>query len=158
MQEQKNIIRKELLARRKAISTPEVINRSQIICQRVFTEVNWEEVLTVCTYEASPGLGEIDTAPLVSLLAGLPNPPTITIVEAHSKAPFPVGNFDVIIVPVLGFDETKHRLGQGGGWYDRFLATQPQATTVGLAHAQFKTTFPHEPHDIPLNSIITERK
>lgn len=102
-------------------------------------------------------MGEINVEPLLSMLADLPEAPEVTIVEPHSKAPFPIGIFDVVIVPVLAFDNDNHRLGQGGGWYDRFLATQPQAQTIGLAHAEFKTTFPHETHDIPLDFIVTEQ-
>jgi len=157
MHEQKNTLRKQLLRERKAVPAAKVDAISQIICQRVFKEFNWNEVRTVCTYEGSPSSGEIDTKPLLSLLANLPNPPTITIVEPRPQALLPIGIFDVIIVPVLGFDETNHRLGQGGGWYDRFLASQPQATTIGLAPAQFKTSFPHESHDIPLDLIVTEK-
>lgn len=157
MHEQKNSIRKQFLAERKSLPAAHIDTLSQIICERAFTEIDWDDVLTVCAYEASPGTGEIDTAPLLSLLAGLPNPPTITMVEPHSQAPFPTGIFDVIIVPVLGFDTENHRLGQGGGWYDRFLVSQPQARTIGLAHAQFKVAFPHEAHDIPLDLIFTEQ-
>jgi len=157
MHEQKNTLRKQLLRERKAVPAAKVDAISQIICRHVFKEFNWNEVRTVCTYEGLPSSGEIDTKPLLSLLANLPNPPTITIVEPRPQALLPIGIFDVIIVPVLGFDETNHRLGQGGGWYDRFLASQPQATTIGLAPAQFKTSFPHESHDIPLDLIVTEK-
>ena len=42
--------------------------------------------------------------------------------------------FDVVIVPMLGFVESGHRLGHGKGWYDRFLASQFSAYTIGLSY------------------------
>ncbi len=157
MQEQKKALRKQLLTVRQQLPAGIVDHVSQDICQRAFRLLDWSTVQTVCTYEPAPNSGEIDTAPLLTMLSRLPNPPVVTMVEPQARAPMPRGTFDVIIVPVLGFDEQNHRLGQGGGWYDRFLATQPQARTIGLAHATAKTTFPHEPHDIPLDIIITEK-
>jgi len=67
--------------------------------------------------------------------------------------------FDVVIVPMLGFDDTGHRLGHGKGWYDRFLAGQSGATTIGLCYEAglVQTGLPHEPHDIALKYIVTER-
>lgn len=156
MQQQKAIIRKQLINKRKLLSAGTVDRVSQNICIRAFASIDWSNVQTVCTYEPAANSGEIDTAPLLALLSRLPNPPTVTMVESQAHATIPQGMFNVIIVPVVGFDEENYRLGQGGGWYDRFLASQPHACTIGLAHATSKTSFPHEPHDIPLDHIITE--
>jgi 5-formyltetrahydrofolate cyclo-ligase len=67
--------------------------------------------------------------------------------------------FDVIIVPVLGFDRQGNRLGYGRGHYDRFLRGQSDALTIGLAYAAAEVTpnIPAEPHDVPLHYIVTER-
>lgn len=157
MHESKKRIRKPLVTARRALPAALVDSNSKIICNYAFRLIDWTSVKSVCIYEAVPGTGEINVEPLLSMLAELPMPPEITIVASHSKAPFPVGIFDVVIVPVLAFDDENHRLGQGGGWYDRFLTSQSQACTIGLAHAEFKTTFPHETHDIPLDFIITEQ-
>lgn len=157
MQEQKKALRKQLLTVRKQLPAGTVDYVSQKICERALQLLDWSTIETVCTYEPAPNSGEIDTIPLLTMLSRLPNPPKITMVEPHAQAPMPQGVFDVIIVPVLGFDEQNHRLGQGGGWYDRFLALQPEARTIGLAHASAKTTFPHEPHDIALDIIVTEQ-
>lgn len=68
-------------------------------------------------------------------------------------------HFDVIIVPVLGFDNAGFRLGYGGGFYDRFLAAQPDAITIGLAYEQGRVDkLPHEDHDMSLKYIITENE
>lgn len=63
---------------------------------------------------------------------------------------------DVLIVPLLGFTETGERLGQGGGHYDRWLAQHPDTATVGLGwDSQRVDSLPTEPHDRPLNAIVT---
>ena len=63
---------------------------------------------------------------------------------------------DVLFVPLVGFTPDLARLGQGGGHYDRWLAEHPPALAVGLAwDAQACETLPTEPHDKPLDAVIT---
>lgn len=66
---------------------------------------------------------------------------------------------NVLIVPLVGFDAEQFRLGYGGGFYDRTLAAampRPRTIGVGLADAELATIFP-QPHDIPMDVIVTER-
>jgi 5-formyltetrahydrofolate cyclo-ligase len=82
----------------------------------------------------------------------------------HHRIPEPVPHEpvvpDLLFVPCLGFDAEGYRLGYGGGYYDRTLATWPGATkpvTVGVAYEACRIdSLPHEPHDIPLDLIVTE--
>lgn len=68
-------------------------------------------------------------------------------------------NFDIIFIPMLGFDEKMNRLGYGAGFYDRFLATQPKAKKIGLCFEVGKVdNIPTEPHDISMDEVITELK
>ncbi|MCX9147866.1 5-formyltetrahydrofolate cyclo-ligase [Erythrobacter sp. WG] len=63
---------------------------------------------------------------------------------------------DVLFVPLVGFTADGARLGQGGGHYDRWLAEQRPALAVGLAwDAQACETLPTEPHDVPLDAVVT---
>ncbi|HWA17605.1 MAG TPA: 5-formyltetrahydrofolate cyclo-ligase [Devosia sp.] len=66
---------------------------------------------------------------------------------------------DVIIMPLLGFDSRGTRLGYGGGYYDRTLAgLGKRPRLIGLAFAaQEIPEIPHQPHDIPLDAIVTEK-
>lgn len=67
---------------------------------------------------------------------------------------------DVLIVPCVGFTDAGHRLGYGGGYYDRWLAAHPDATAVGVAWSAARidlTTFAARPHDIALAVIVTEQ-
>ena len=62
----------------------------------------------------------------------------------------------VLFVPLVGFTENGHRLGQGGGHYDRWLAAYPETTAIGLAwDVQRLDTLPLEEHDMPLSAIVT---
>ena len=64
---------------------------------------------------------------------------------------------DVIIAPLLGFDRSMNRLGQGGGYYDRSFARFPDALRVGLAWSiQEHDDLPADPWDLPLHIILTE--
>ena len=67
---------------------------------------------------------------------------------------------DVVVVPCVGFTAAGHRLGFGGGYYDRWLAANPHVVAVGVAWSFAEVdvaTFAARPHDIPLAFIVTER-
>jgi 5-formyltetrahydrofolate cyclo-ligase len=70
----------------------------------------------------------------------------------------PPDTFDVVIVPMLGFDsKTLHRIGYGGGYYDKFLATQPRTRKIGVCYEAGKIkNIPTEPYDIALDMIVSE--
>jgi 5-formyltetrahydrofolate cyclo-ligase len=76
---------------------------------------------------------------------------------AEPSPDWPVAHPPVLLVPLLAFDKTGHRLGYGGGFYDRTIASLKPARTIGVAYAgQEAETLPHEPHDVPLDMVITE--
>ena len=63
---------------------------------------------------------------------------------------------DVLLVPLVGFTDACARLGQGGGHYDRWLAEHRPALAIGLAwDAQLIAALPVEPHDVPLDAVVT---
>lgn len=63
---------------------------------------------------------------------------------------------DAAFVPLLGFTDAGHRLGQGGGHYDRWLADHPATMPIGLAwDVQRLDSLPLEPHDRRLAAIVT---
>ena len=61
-------------------------------------------------------------------------------------------------MPLLGFDRYGTRLGYGGGYYDRTLAhLQKRPRLVGFAFARQEIDrIPRQPHDVPLDAIVTE--
>jgi 5-formyltetrahydrofolate cyclo-ligase len=65
---------------------------------------------------------------------------------------------DVIIVPALAFTVDGRRLGQGAGWYDRFLpGRRVDCVTIGVGFStQVVTDLPTADHDVVLDRIITD--
>lgn len=71
----------------------------------------------------------------------------------------PVG---LVLVPALVLDRKGNRMGQGGGYYDRFLAglylNPNRPATVGVVHAHEVVepgTFECDPHDMPIDGVLT---
>lgn len=76
----------------------------------------------------------------------------------------PSEKLDVAITPLLAFDIHGHRLGTGGGYYDRTFAflqgqvdKKPLMIGLGFA-AQEAPALPFEPWDILLDGVVTEKK
>ena len=76
--------------------------------------------------------------------------------------PVPIARQEVqptaLLVPLVGFDGQEYRLGYGGGYYDRTLATmRPKPLTIGIGFelGRLATIYP-QPHDIPMDAIVTE--
>ena len=63
-----------------------------------------------------------------------------------------------LLVPLLGFDAARHRLGYGGGYFDRTLAAlDPRPVTIGVGfEAGRLATVQPQPHDAVLDFIVTE--
>jgi 5-formyltetrahydrofolate cyclo-ligase len=77
--------------------------------------------------------------------------------EAH----WPQVTPDMLLVPLLAFDKHGHRLGYGGGFYDRTLSAYRDRArpirAIGVAYAaQELEAIPAEPHDVALDGILTE--
>ncbi len=70
----------------------------------------------------------------------------------------PVFHPTLLLVPCVGYGPEGVRLGYGGGFYDRTLATlAPRPYTVGLAYSfGFLPWLKAEPHDVPLDAVLTE--
>lgn len=76
---------------------------------------------------------------------------------SHAARPDPVRP-GLLVIPCLGFAPGGHRLGYGGGYYDRTLAACAPRT-VGVAYDLLEVTgFEAQPHDRPLEFIVTESR
>jgi 5-formyltetrahydrofolate cyclo-ligase len=76
-------------------------------------------------------------------------------VPAHGRVIQP----DCLLIPCVGFDAARFRLGYGGGYYDRtFAALVPWPLAVGIAFdaARVDTVDP-QPHDLQLDVVLTDR-
>jgi 5-formyltetrahydrofolate cyclo-ligase len=65
---------------------------------------------------------------------------------------------DIVLVPLIAFDASLARLGQGAGHYDRALSQLPEALALGIAWSvQQAEALPTDPWDVPLDAIVTEK-
>jgi 5-formyltetrahydrofolate cyclo-ligase len=149
----KEELRKTLAARRAALTPDEVAAASAAVLEKL-RALDWSSVGFAHVYRSVAEWGELDTSALVAWLE-----PTIEVVQPtlSKDQPFPEQEFDVILIPALGFDRDNNRLGLGGGWYDRFVAQQPQAQKIGVAYAWalVEDGIPVEPWDMKLDRVIT---
>lgn len=146
----KDELRRELIAKLAKLSSKEIEKASRIIAEKAFSTLDWSKVQTILAYTPLPNSGEVDPAYLLKKLQDK----DIDFVSSAKNAPFPTKQYDIIIVPVLGFDKDNHRLGRGGGWYDRFLVNQTRAISLGLAYSFcLAKDVPNEPHDYPLTLV-----
>ncbi len=85
---------------------------------------------------------------------------SLGIREPRETAPWPAEQIDLLIVPALAFDRRGHRLGRGGGFYDRFLAgPRVKATTCGIGFAeQIFDELPTAKHDHPIDMLVTDKE
>ena len=128
-----------------------------------------------------PYKGEVDVRPLIHKLRLLGSRCVLPAVVAKAQPlkflewwpgctmkagalgiPFPEGTPelvpDVVFVPPVGFSDDGWRLGYGGGYFDRTLATlSPQPLKICVAHelSRIPTIHP-QPHDIPMDFVVTE--
>ncbi|MCU7924609.1 MAG: 5-formyltetrahydrofolate cyclo-ligase [Candidatus Thiodiazotropha sp. (ex Dulcina madagascariensis)] len=136
--------------------------------------------------------GEMDPAPLLQLAIRTGKTPYLPVLRQRPArglwfAPYPQGAklidnrfgipepcfkhrrlvmpwaLDLVFVPLIAFDAQGHRLGMGGGYYDRTFAYKRQRThlrgpkLIGLAHEfQRVPRLSAKPWDIPLDAVITE--
>jgi len=179
--EQRRAMRVELRERRAALSPKEQADVAAAVRTRLARIVALERAQVVGGYRAIRGEVDLDaaltrlhdagamvTVPRVSgaRLDFLPWSPTSETVagsfgidEPINGEPLPFTQHDVVLVPLVAFDETGQRLGQGGGFYDRAIAAAgaSRPLLIGVAHAfQQVRSVPIEAWDMPLDAVVTE--
>jgi 5-formyltetrahydrofolate cyclo-ligase len=165
----KQQLRVRLKQARLAMPEDEVTVKSQQIVAWLKELLNQIQPITVHCYEPIANLHEVDVAPLITYLhATRPQAAIYTsryidkswrIVTLDGHTVTRSLHYDCIIVPMIGFDPRLHRLGYGGGHYDRLLSEQPHTLKIGVCFELGKVAeLPNEPHDVPLDVIITEQQ
>lgn len=160
-------LRQALKKKRLEMTDAERTLKSREIVRRLTNAIDWSGVKTVHYFEPLHELMEVDISGLVVELED--NYPDIQLFapkliggewEMISIKDKPASDgFDIIIVPMLGFDDQLHRIGYGGGYYDKFLATQPLAKKIGVCFEAGKVEhIPAEPHDVQLDLLVTEQQ
>ncbi|HEX2603720.1 MAG TPA: 5-formyltetrahydrofolate cyclo-ligase [Oxalicibacterium sp.] len=174
----KTDIRRELLEARNALTADRRASFDSTIAAKILDW--WRESSIVRLGVYWPMRGEPDLHPLYAELAvrGVelslplataneplrfaPWRPGEIIVRDRYGAGVPAVTRDIVqpealLIPCVGFDTARFRLGYGGGFYDRTLAQMPRPYTIGVAYALCKTRFAVDEYDVPLDRIITDK-
>lgn len=185
--EWRNNARNEIRQKRKALHEDEVANCSELVRHVVLEHEFLKQNRCIASYHSFSG--EIDTVEINKALrlAGhhmaLPviHPEEKGLMDFYSyekpedlilnrfKIPEPVvseenlvqpHHLEVVIVPLVGFNEKGERLGMGGGYYDRMLKKiSCECLTLGLAYDfQLIPEIKSQPWDMPLDEVITPTK
>jgi 5-formyltetrahydrofolate cyclo-ligase len=119
----------------------------------------WEQVVSMTEVHRARRILVFTTIP-----GEPPTAPFLAWCEADGKeTAVPEDNVDpgwpdVVVVPGLAFTADGERLGQGGGWYDRFLpGVRDDCTTIGVCfEPQLVDVLPVEPHDVRLDYVVSD--
>lgn len=126
--------------------------RGEFDCRRLvgsLLDAGWDACQPVVVAPAAPMVFRAwrPDSPMTTDRHGIPIPDTRTV-----AAP------DIILLPLVAFDESGYRLGYGGGYFDRTLASltpRPTSIGVGFEQARIDSVRPTA-YDVPLDVIVTE--
>lgn len=185
IQEAKKVLRKRVMAARKALSESYRVSASRHMVEILIKLPAYQSAKSVFLYASMPdevqlyGLmeqalmdGKTVCLPLVTgketmepvVLSSLDDLVVgkygILTIEPSKRKIFPADEMDLIVVPGAAFDRRGRRLGLGAGFYDRFLRERaPQGYRCALAFScQLAPEVPTEPHDAMVQYIITENE
>ncbi len=178
---EKQLLREEMIARRKAMSGEARAAADAEILRRLLADPAFEEAEQIFAYVSMPH--EVDTKVLIAAclekgkVLGLPicgEKGQMAFYRLKSQDELKPGKYRIpvppiardrrmiadrhtlVIVPMLAFDASGFRLGAGGGFYDRWLM-QHLVPTVGICYENGRVQLlPHEKHDQRIDRVITE--
>jgi 5-formyltetrahydrofolate cyclo-ligase len=179
----KSHLRRTVIARRDELPPHEIRRLSEAASSHLFALSEVRSARTVMFFVSFGS--EIDTVPMIhgalsegkTVAAPTAEPATRTLAprevrdvaadlapgshgirepQTHCRA-VALGEIDAVIVPAAVWSEDGYRLGYGGGYYDRFLASVPNAVRIGLGmEMQVVRDVPHGPRDLPADVLVTE--
>lgn len=166
--EAKAELRERILAWRRGLTPEDIRTRSLALAAALLGWPPLGRGRCVMAYAALRR--EPDTRGLIAALQARGVRVTLPQVAGTTMSPIPapgtlptepsvdVRDLDVVLVPGLAFDAAGHRLGRGGGHYDRFLARlRPDCLCVGMCfEGQIVAAVPTDTWDQPVDVIATE--
>ena len=181
--EEKSLLRKEVLHKRNSMSHFEISTKSKLIQQKLIESPVFNQSKSIGLYLAigsevqTRGIINyaLDLAKTVSLPRIISNDLRFYVVDQtdFEKNSFDVNRFgikepkidnrpadfiDLLIIPGIVFDTYGFRIGYGYGYYDKYLTINKFSKSIGLAYDfQFiKKPIPILPHDRKIDVLITE--
>lgn len=173
----KQTLRREIGARKRAMTPAEIDARSRVLAERLYATEAYQLVRSLYAYLAFNQ--EVRTRPVIERawadgkrvavpkimdgemrfiwidgFDGLAEN-RFGILEPVSDAPVADDEAALVLVPGLAFDARGYRVGYGGGYYDRWLAAHPLCPAVALCFGfQRVDKIEHEAHDVPVGLVI----
>ncbi len=184
----KTTLRRNLRHARRNLSPSQHAINSRLACQRLLASCHFKRARSIAVYIANDG--ELDPKPIVKACLQQGKRVYLPIVQDKFQLnfqPYERGNrlrrnrygikepyirnrrrndlrcMDMIILPLVGFDLERNRIGMGGGYYDRALCwskktSRPKPVFIALAHEiQRQPQLATEDWDIKIDKIITEK-
>jgi 5-formyltetrahydrofolate cyclo-ligase len=176
----KSQLRSTLRQRRQSLSPSAQRDAAQALLKSISDLPTWTQAKRIALYMAADG--EIDTRPLEQFARGLGKLLFLPAIDDDNCLRFvnwqtgdtlannrynipeppaaamhcPPAALDIIFLPLVGWDLRGHRLGMGGGFYDRTLSGVTAPLRVGLAHEiQRVDAVPQDNWDVVLDYIAT---
>ncbi len=182
MKEQKKTLRKSLRNARKLLSQESCAASDTAICKCILSHDIYRDATCILLYAAVQNEVDLTEVALSALAVGkavgYPRvggdgkmrfhavsslsdlaPDAYGIPAPHAAAPVICPDTGtMMLIPALAYDADGYRLGQGGGYYDRYLAAYPGAKVGVIREDGFLPVLPHETHDKRVDVIITEKQ
>jgi 5-formyltetrahydrofolate cyclo-ligase len=182
--DRKEKVRQKLLAMRRQMTEKDYLDHSECIISQVKTLDHFKKAEVIHCYVSINKRHEVNTHSLIKELlestkkvvvpvmqmkeGGLKHlqlnrfsdlkPNRWNVPEPAAGKEIPVEQLDLILVPMVGGDDHKNRIGYGGGFYDRFLKSA-DCPSIGLLFDEcLINRVPIEPFDVPLAKIITQKQ
>ncbi len=154
--EQKAALRAETQRRVREMTVEERQEYSEEICERVLEMSEWAEAKNVVLFLPVPSEPIITPLKLDCEARKISSVNVPQNARNESDLHLP-DTIDLILVPGVAFSKDHHRLGRGGGFFDRLLAGRASnAFKLGICFSfQVFDTIPTEGHDIVMNAVIT---
>jgi 5-formyltetrahydrofolate cyclo-ligase len=168
METDKINLRLKLKSLRAELSLDDKKLMSAAICERLTSLTELNKIKSIHIYEPFLNLNEPDIGELINSLkekkyiiqTSRKFGGSWQVVElAKDKAVPSKLKVEVILVPMLGFDDKLNRIGYGGGYYDQLLESWTDVFKIGICYDICRVDkLPVEPHDIPMDLIITDKQ
>jgi 5-formyltetrahydrofolate cyclo-ligase len=156
---EKAALRSQMQQRLRAITAEDRESYSDEICERVLEMTPWAEAQNVILFTPLP------SEPIITPLkldcdarkVACVKIPQSSRSETDLHLPEAI---DLILVPGIAFSKDRHRLGRGGGFFDRLLAGPAKgAFKLGICFSfQVLETLPNEAPDIVMDAVVTDER